>query len=147
MNPPLFLCLCLNHRSLNLALSVNSFLGHSSSSQIPRDCNCLTKCFHFDLVSGHNISATTSLLEIAKHYNSVRLIFVSFFVPALLECKIYSVVRRHRYEIPAQQAEGNEQNALTRETKPKSFNSQRIPHIPFAFNLLFATIVHWLFFL
>ena len=51
-------------------------------------------------------------------------------------------IRRHRYEIRSQQVQGNEQNASTRETKPKSFNSQRIPHIPFAFNLLFATIVH-----
>ena len=68
------------------------------------------------------ISATMSLLGVAKHYNSVRLIFVSIFVPvclitiALLQCKIYSVVRRHRYQIRGQQAQGSEKNNSRRGT-------------------------------
>ena len=61
-------------------------------------------------------SATLSLLGIAKHYNSVPLIFQSILLAAslvtiaLLQCKIYFVVRRHRYQIRAQQAQGSEEN-------------------------------------
>ena len=68
------------------------------------------------------ISATMSLLGIANRYNSVRLIFLSIFGPvclitiALLQCKIYSVVRRHRYQIRTQQAQVSEENDSTRAT-------------------------------
>ena len=69
------------------------------------------------------ITATLSLLGIAKHYNSTGLIFLSIFVVVylititLLQCKIHSVVRRHQYQIQAQQArQGREQNDSTKAT-------------------------------
>ena len=66
---------------------------------------------------------------------------------ALLQYKIYSVVRRHRYQIRAQQAQGSEKKKKkdsTRATferlKPSIHSALLIAHIPFAFNLLFATL-------
>ena len=113
-----------------LTLSVNRFLALYLHLRYQETVNCLTRCFCFDLISG--LKCHYFPFGECKTLNSVRLTFVSFFVPvclltiALLQCKIYSVVRRHRYEIRAQQMQGSEQNASTRETKPKSFNSQRI---------------------
>ena len=91
------------------------------------------------------ISATMSLLGIAKRYNSVRLIFVSIFVPvclitiALLQCKIYSVVRRHRYQMHAQQAQGTEENDSTRAT----FERQK-PSIHSAFLIYILLLICYL---
>ena len=89
------------------------------------------------------ISATMSLLGVAKHYNSVRLIFVSIFVPvclitiALLQCKIYSVVRRHRYQIRDQQAQGSVKNNSRRGTFERQ-NLQFAAHSSYTFCFEFA---------
>ena len=93
-----------------VALSMNRFLALCLHLRYQETVNCLTKCFHFDLISGHKCHYFP-FGDCKTLYYSVRLIFVSFFVPfclltiALLQCKIYSVVRRHRYEIRAQQVQ------------------------------------------
>ncbi|XP_067054872.1 adenosine receptor A3-like [Acropora muricata] len=103
-----------------LALSVDRFLAvhlHLRYQEI-----VTSKRLIFTLILFWVISATISLSGIAKGYNNVRLISLSiliafcFITIALLQCKIYSVVRRHRYDIRAQQAQGSEQNDSTRET-------------------------------
>ena len=103
-----------------LALSVDRFLAihlHLRYQEI-----VTSKRLIFILILFWVISASISLLAIAKDYTSVHLVSVGIFIVvclitiALLQCKIYSVVRRHRYEMRAQQVQGSEQNDPTRAT-------------------------------
>ena len=58
-------------------------------------------------------SSIVSLFFIAQEYRDFLLIFVSVFLAtclttiALLQCKIYFIVRRHRFQIHAQQVQGS----------------------------------------
>ena len=59
------------------------------------------------------ISTIVSLLFIAQEYRDFLWIFLSVFLAtclttiALLQCKIYSIVRRHRFQMRAQQVQGS----------------------------------------
>ena len=59
------------------------------------------------------ISTTVSLFWIVQEYHDLLLIFLNAFLAtclttiALLQCKIYSIVRRHRFQIRAQQEQGS----------------------------------------
>ena len=59
------------------------------------------------------ISTIVSLLFIAQEYHDFLSIFLNVFLAtclttiALLQCKIYSIVRRHRFQMRAQQVQGS----------------------------------------
>ena len=59
------------------------------------------------------ISTIVSLFLIAQEYHGFLWIFMNVFLAtclttiALLQCKIYSIVRRHRFQIRAQQVQGS----------------------------------------
>ena len=61
------------------------------------------------------ISTIVSLFSIAQEYRDFLWIFLNVFLAtclttiALLQCKIYSIVRRHRFQIRAQQVQGSKQ--------------------------------------
>ena len=61
------------------------------------------------------ISTTFSLFWIVQEYHDFLWIFLNVFLAtclttiALLQCKIYSIVRRHRFQIRAQQVQGSKQ--------------------------------------
>ena len=67
---------------------------------------------------------------------------------AFLQCKIYSIVRRHRFQntLPASAKKGtnswwNENDVWASST----ICAQRIPHLaPYTFDLLFAKDIHWI---
>ena len=62
------------------------------------------------------ISTIVSLFWIVQEYHDFLWIFLNVFLAtclttiALLQCKIYSIVRRHRFQIRAQQVQGSKQS-------------------------------------
>ena len=65
------------------------------------------------LISSWVISTTFSLFWIVQEYRDFLRIFLNVFLAtclttiALLQCKIYSIVRRHRFQIRARQVQGS----------------------------------------
>ena len=125
-----------------LALSVDRFLAvhlHLRYQEI-----VTSKRVIFILILFWVISAIISLLG-GIGYDNVRLISISILLAfclitiALLQCKIYSVVRRHRYEIRAQKVQGSEQNDST--TEP--FKRQK-PSIYSAFLIYLLLLICYL---
>ena len=61
------------------------------------------------------ISTIASLFWIGQEYHDFLVIFINVFLAtclttiALLQCKIYSIVRRHKFQIRAQQVQGSKQ--------------------------------------
>ena len=79
------------------------------------------------------ISTIVSLFLIAQEYRDFLWIFLKVFLAtclttiALLQCKIYSIVRRHRFQMRAQQVQGSMQtDEETRATFERQKSSVRI---------------------
>ena len=78
------------------------------------------------------ISTIASLFWIGQEYHDFLVIFINVFLAtclttiALLQCKIYSIVRRHKFQIRAQQVQGSKQTEdETRATVERQKSSVR----------------------
>ena len=96
------------------------------------------------------ISTIISLLWIAQEYCGFYLIFLNVFLAtclttiALLHCKIYSIVRRHRFQIRAQQVQGSKQ---TEDETRATFERQKsyVRSAFYIYRLLLACYLPYIF--
>ena len=126
-----------------LALSVDRFLAvhlHLRYQEIVTPKRIVSTLFLSWVVS-----TILSLLWIAQEYNDFLWIFISVFLAtclitiALLQCKIFCIVRRHRYHIRTQQVQRSERKDETR----ANVEHQK-PSVRSAFYLYFALLVCFL---